>query len=158
MFLSYSEILNESATFHGHYVNLKQLQRVFCWVTQQDSRSASKTESTYKAERERETFRREVRAGFGPDSYLETPACFLFFLACRVQKPELVRKHPREIPWRGLRQTSTVASAQTRWADTPDTPALSSAMSGALSSSSASSWMTPSSSWLPASHKKGPCW
>lgn len=41
--------------------------------------------------REKETFRWEVKEAFGPpDSYLETPACFLLFLTYGVLQPELV--------------------------------------------------------------------
>lgn len=53
-------------------------------LQQKKSLSASETESTHKAEKG-ETFRQEVRGGFDPDSYLETPACFLFFWPVKSQ-------------------------------------------------------------------------
>lgn len=103
--------------------------------------------------REKETFRQEVRRGFGPRLLSRNPSMLPVFLACRVLKPELVciplEKSGADLN-RGLCTGPDKASRY------PGPPALSSATSGVLNSSSAFSWTTPFSSWLPASHKRGP--
>lgn len=108
--------------------------------------------------RGKETFRQEVRSGFGPDSYLETPACFLFFWPTESWSwnYNVFERNPLERSEVDLH--CGLCTNQTGWVDNPEPPAMSSALSGGLNSSNASSWMTPSSSWLPASHKRGPCW
>lgn len=83
-------------------------------------------------------------------------SCFLF---SGLQSPK-VRPvvYPREKPWGGQRQTSVMTSAMAQEGQTDPAPLiLSNATSGEPSAPNVSSWMTPSSSWLPASRKRGPC-
>lgn len=109
-----------------------------------------------KAERESNTFRQEVRGGAQPRLLSKNPACFpvFCFLACRVQKSDLLcilEKSLGEVrgrPW----------SWPLQWQTDPAPLILSNATSGEPSAPNVSSWMTPSSSWLPASRKRGPCW
>lgn len=141
------------------YVELCLFKASSNGISQQDSCLASQTESTYKAERERDTFRQQVRGGFGPDSYLETPACFLFSwpVESQSQSQYVSQRNPLERSEADLnRGLCTGPDRVSRHPQTPP-PALSSATLGLLNSFSASSWTTPSSSWRPASRKRGLC-
>lgn len=125
----------------------------------------------YKTKDERVNIQTVGWAGFGPVSRnpgcsLETQACFLFCWPVKVPKrvvyPEKlpVEPGPRPIvpPYPSCRQVGppSTVSRVSRFTRVPESVKCN--VGRAVCSSNAASWTKPSSSWLPASRRRGPCW